>query len=121
MPIYDYRCKNCESMFDVTRSIADCDQMALCPNCSHENDRNSRIISRPKEFFGEKPEEPFFSLPLGKWVKGKSDLRRQAKELGMIEVGSENVDNIIKRDERYIAQKCESRYNSLFESYNVRG
>jgi putative FmdB family regulatory protein len=122
MPVYDYLCQKCGTAFDVTKRIAEIDVVESCPECKSECDSKARIISTPKEFFGEKPEEPFYSVPLGKWVKGKSDLRKQAKARGMIEIGNENVDNMIKRDDRYIQEKCDRRYREVWDtSITVRG
>jgi putative FmdB family regulatory protein len=113
MPIYDYRCKKCKEPFEVLKSIRESDNMELCPHCNSECDKTHRVILCGKEFYGEKPEEPFYSIALGKWVKGISDNRRQAKARGLIEVGNEKVDKMLDRSDRERDQKSNSRWDEF--------
>ena len=119
MPVYDYRCPDCKHEFDVTKPISSIDDMECCPSCLGTCDHSARIIKTAKEFFGEKQEEPFFSVALGKMVSGKKDLRRQAKERGLIEVGNENIDKIMDRSEsdmqRRSAEKWADYINPRYE------
>ena len=32
MPLYEYRCRNCEHQFEITQSFAD-DALTVCPEC----------------------------------------------------------------------------------------
>ncbi len=34
MPVYEYRCKSCESRFDALRPIAQADAPVPCPTCA---------------------------------------------------------------------------------------
>lgn len=34
MPLYDYRCEECHTVFEQRRSMADADKVAVCPACS---------------------------------------------------------------------------------------
>jgi putative FmdB family regulatory protein len=34
MPLYDYRCEECATVFEQRRSIAEMDRAAVCPTCS---------------------------------------------------------------------------------------
>lgn len=43
MPIYDYKCKKCGHVFEVTHSINSKDEYS-CPSCLHK--KTNRIISR---------------------------------------------------------------------------
>ncbi|MFO7917692.1 MAG: zinc ribbon domain-containing protein [Anaerolineae bacterium] len=43
MPIYEYRCKQCEETFDKLRSFADADAPVQCPRCQQEG--AERMIS----------------------------------------------------------------------------
>ena len=122
MPIYDYRCKSCLDTFDVCKTISNADIIETCPHCKAECDKTHRIISA-KEFYGEKPEEPFYSVPLGKWVKGKSDMRKQAKQRGLIEVGNENIDTLHDRADRDRKKREDNRWSEFTnpDAYQVRG
>lgn len=33
MPLYDYRCEECHTVFEQRRSMADADKAAVCPAC----------------------------------------------------------------------------------------
>lgn len=33
MPLYDYRCEECHTVFEQRRSMADADKVAVCPAC----------------------------------------------------------------------------------------
>lgn len=123
MPIYDYKCKVCEDTFTVSKCIADADMIEDCPHCEAKCDKSCRLITTGKEFYGEKPEEPFYSLPLGKWVKGKNDMRRQAKAKGWIEVGNENVEKLHDSIDRDREKRSQDRYQSIYDTgtYQVRG
>ena len=122
MPIYDYKCKSCQDVFDVYKTIANADIIETCPHCQAECDKTHRIISG-HEFYGEKPEEPFFSVPLGKWVKGKNDMRRQAKQRGLIEIGNENIETLNDRADRDQQKRDRERWSEFTnpDSYKVRG
>ena len=43
MPLYEYKCADCEKSFDALRSMSDADALIACPKCSSESTR--RMIS----------------------------------------------------------------------------
>ncbi|MBI5961134.1 MAG: zinc ribbon domain-containing protein [Chloroflexi bacterium] len=45
MPVYDYRCCECEEVFEVRRSMSESDKAAVCPTCHGE--KTVRIYSAP--------------------------------------------------------------------------
>lgn len=121
MPVYDYRCSECKHEFDVTKPISSIDDVECCPSCLASCDHSTRIIKTSKEFFGEKPEEPFFSVALGKMVSGNKDLRRQAKERGLIEVGNENVEKMIDRSDRERERRSQEKWSDYINPrYELR-
>jgi putative FmdB family regulatory protein len=111
MPLYDYMCGACSAEFSVVKSMADIDNIEPCPACQADCDRSCRLITTAKEFYGEKPEEPFYSVALGKWVKGNRDNRKQAKERGLIEVGNESIEKEHARYERDRERRSKDRWN----------
>ncbi len=123
MPIYDYKCRDCSKEFNVTKSMSSIDDLEACPSCKFNCDKTCRLITTAKEFFGEKPDEPFFAHALGKMVKGKNDLRRQAKARGLIEVGNEDVGKLIDRSDREREKKANDRWSEFTNPtpYQVRG
>ena len=42
MPVYEYRCRTCDTRFDLRRSVADADTSATCPS-GHDDSR--RLLS----------------------------------------------------------------------------
>ncbi len=122
MPIYDYKCKHCQDTFEVTKRIADADVIESCPHCETACDKTCRIIYS-HEFYGEKPEEPFYSAALGKMVKGKNDLRRKAKEKGWVEIGNEDINKTHDSYERDRVKRDNDRYREIYDpgAYRVRG
>ena len=51
MPLYEYRCSDCETRFDALRAMADADAPIACPKCEGENTR--RAISLFSAIGGE--------------------------------------------------------------------
>lgn len=123
MPTYDYKCKECSADFAIVKSMAEIDNIEHCPSCKIACDKSHRIIKTAKEFYGEKPDEPFFSQALGKWVKGNTDMRRQAKARGLIEIGNENVDKMYESAERSREKTANDRWRSITDPtpYQIRG
>jgi putative FmdB family regulatory protein len=121
VPTYDYKCPTCNHQFDVVKRIANIDDLESCPACLNSCDKKSRIITKGKEFFGEKPDEAFYSVSLGKMVKSKKDQARQAKQRGWIEVGNEDVNKINQRADQERERRSSERWQEyLNPKYNVR-
>ena len=51
MPLYEYKCAECETRFDALRSMADADATIACPKCGSEN--TGRMISLFSAIGGE--------------------------------------------------------------------
>jgi putative FmdB family regulatory protein len=43
MPLYEYKCSDCETCFDALRAMAKADAPIACPKCDSEN--TGRMIS----------------------------------------------------------------------------
>ncbi|MDY7076071.1 MAG: zinc ribbon domain-containing protein [Chloroflexota bacterium] len=43
MPLYEYKCADCEMSFDSLRAMSDADAIIACPRCGSE--RTCRMIS----------------------------------------------------------------------------
>jgi putative FmdB family regulatory protein len=43
MPLYEYKCNDCRTQFDVLRSISNADAPIACQDCQGEN--TSRLLS----------------------------------------------------------------------------
>jgi len=43
MPLYEYKCPDCDMCFDALRAISDADAPIACPKCGSEN--TGRMIS----------------------------------------------------------------------------
>ncbi len=49
MPYYDFRCAQCDLVFERMVSFADFDLKQACPDC--ESDQTNRLISKPHVIF----------------------------------------------------------------------
>ncbi|MEA3338552.1 MAG: zinc ribbon domain-containing protein [Chloroflexota bacterium] len=41
MPLYEYKCSDCEARFDALRAMVDADAPIACPKCGDENTRRT--------------------------------------------------------------------------------
>jgi putative FmdB family regulatory protein len=58
VPIYEYRCKQCEQKFELMRRLAKRDSVAACPNCGSK--RTARLtIQRFAVVTGAAPDAGF--------------------------------------------------------------
>jgi hypothetical protein len=72
-------------------------------------------------FYGEKQDEPFYSIPLGKMVKSKKEMRTIAKQKGWEEVGSTDVTNLLDSSDKIMEQKTKDRYKEFFAPIEING
>jgi putative FmdB family regulatory protein len=96
MPTYEYFCDKCDSQYDVIKLISEyikAQGQDQCPKCGKIG---TRIPSCNIEFTGTKIEDAEFNVGLGTITKSKRHREELAKQKGLIEVGSENPDNIHK-------------------------
>ncbi len=65
MPIYEYRCEECSSRFDVLTSFAERDRAQVCPKC--ESTRTRVLVSTFAAIGGDSEDGPadFGSMPSG--------------------------------------------------------
>ncbi|MDP2718946.1 MAG: FmdB family zinc ribbon protein [Dehalococcoidia bacterium] len=45
MPIYEYKCPECGSFFDLMRPLSLCDEKAPCPGCSTPSDKLTSVCA----------------------------------------------------------------------------
>jgi hypothetical protein len=61
-------------------------------------------------FYGEKQDEPFYSIPLGKMVKSKKAMRQMAKDRGWEELGTTDIHRNIDSIDRAREKKSADSY-----------
>lgn len=121
MATYRYRCPICDMTFDIVRPISECDDLTTCPTCKSEGiDKSNRMLGTPI-FFGEKQQEPFYSIPLGRMVSGTNEMRRVAKERGMIEIGNDNIDKISDTADNDREAKSKARWAEFDKPIEING
>ena len=63
MPIYEYRCDDCQSKFDVLTSFAERDKAQMCPTC--ESRKTRVLVSTFASLGGEEGAADFGEMPSG--------------------------------------------------------
>lgn len=94
--IYPYRCLMCSKEFDVIKSVQEIDAPEHCPKCGHPG---QRYIARGIQFYGAKVEDAEYNPALGCITKSAKHRRQLAKDRGLEEIGTEQVENIHKHFE----------------------
>ncbi len=54
MPIYDYKCEECGTTYDIFHKVREIAEDVVCPSCGSQN--HTRLISAPAFSMGEKKE-----------------------------------------------------------------
>lgn len=121
MPTYHYKCPKCGHDQDVVKTVSMLDDLETCENCKFNQLEGKHRILGVVQFYGEKPEEPFYSIPLGKMVSGKTQMRKLAKERGMIEVGNENVDKLHDASDNQREAKSKERWAEFSKPIELNG
>ena len=110
MPTYRYKCPSCSFEFDVIKQMSECDTVEKCETCGRGNIEGScRMLGTPI-FYGEKQDEAFYSIPLGKMVKSKKAMRQMAKDRGWEELGTTDIHRNIDSMDRAREQKSADSY-----------
>ncbi len=55
MPIYDYRCEECGTVYDVFHKVREVVEDIVCPSC--HSPRHVRLISAPQFSMGKSTEQ----------------------------------------------------------------
>lgn len=63
MPIYEYRCDDCQGSFEVLTSFAERDKAQMCPAC--ESRKTRVLVSTFASLGGDDAPADFGSMPTG--------------------------------------------------------
>jgi len=113
MPTYRYKCPSCSALFDVVKSVQEIDSVERCEACGRDNIEGTQRILGACYFYGEKPDDPFFSQALGKVVQSKKAQAAEAKARGWEEVGNTDIEKHIDRTERHREERMNARWDDL--------
>lgn len=73
MPLYDFRCPQCEQTFEIRRSFSN-DDAVLCPNCQVEASQVYSVFSFGGRTSGpQSPMDKFKDSPRGKQYAAMAD------------------------------------------------
>ena len=95
--IYPYECSCCGNKWDVIKRVSEINNPEYCCQC---NNIGERKIAQKGHFYGAEVEDAEFCPALGCVVKSKAHRRRLAKQLGLVEVGNENMEKWSQERER---------------------
>jgi putative FmdB family regulatory protein len=63
MPVYEYQCLKCGTVFELMRRISEMDNPALCPQCGAEGQRLVSVFASKAGFYIRAPVKPAFRKP----------------------------------------------------------
>lgn len=63
MPIYEYRCPECGTDFELLRTMSEMNEPALCPRCGTESERLVSVFAAKEGFYVRAPARPAFRKP----------------------------------------------------------
>lgn len=121
MATYRYKCPSCSHEFDVIKRICECDSLESCPSCKRGNIEGKNRLLAPLVFFGEKQDDAFFSVSIGKVVKSRKEERSIAKSKGWEEIGSTDIKKHIETDESSREKRSKDRYREFFDPIEING
>lgn len=121
MPTYRYKCPSCVHEFDVIKPVSELDDLEKCPSCGRGSIEGKNRLLGAVQFYGEKQDDAFYSIPLGRMVKSKKEMRAVAKQKGWEELGTTDITNHIDSLDRSREQKSKDRYKEFFAPIEVNG
>lgn len=114
MPHYPYECPECDFDFEITKSVKEIDDPEHCPAC---NSIAERYIAKTGGFIGASDwDTAHYNPAFGKVMKSNAEARKEAKRLGMEEVGNEPVEKIHKKFDCDRKDKNDKLYDDLFST-----
>ena len=121
MPTYAWKCTDpgCGSHWDVVSTVADRDSPSPCPACSASGARQITIPNIDKTAAGGWNQQSF-NPGLGCWTKNQKHASQIAKERGLIEVGNEPPENMIKAAERQREETRQARWDDAMSEKSIR-
>lgn len=117
--IYPYHCVACKHEFEVIKSVRQIDDEESCELCGQIS---VRTIAKSQAFYGANDwDTAHFSTVLGMKVRSNKEAQKIARERGLVEVGTENVEKIHKKFDTEREKKIETRYDDILNTtINVR-
>jgi putative FmdB family regulatory protein len=110
---YVYQCQKCDHVFDVIKSVKDIDVNETCPQCGEYAER--QFVPSRVHFMGTKVEHAEYNPGLGCVVRNSSHRKELAKQMGLEEVGNQDMNAWAKRAEKEREERNEKRYEQAFE------
>jgi putative FmdB family regulatory protein len=117
--IYPYSCNSCKHDFEVIKSVRHIDDDESCELCGHTA---VRTIAKSQAFYGANDwDTAHYSTVLGMKVRSNKEAQKIARERGLVEVGTENIEKIHKKFDTEREKKIETRYDDILNTtINVR-
>lgn len=114
MPTYEYLCKDCGSQFDVIKSIKDYDLPESCHSC--QSLTTVRQISRTHFYGASDWDSASYNPAFGKVIKNKKHRDEEAKRLGLIEVGNEDLEKTTASQDKRLDDNINESMKDAYES-----
>jgi hypothetical protein len=96
--------------------VAEIDELETCPTCGRGKIEGCQRRLGVVQFYGEKPDDAFYSVPLGKVVKSRKAQNREAKDRGWEEVGNVgNIEKHIDQTDKERERRIDSRWDEFLQ------
>jgi len=102
--IYPYECNSCKHEFEVTKTVKNIDLEEKCSKC---DSIATRYIAYTQSFSGEKDWNQLEWNPAFGKALTPRQAAKEAKRQGLIELGTEPIENIHKHHDAELKKKLE--------------
>ena len=109
MRCYPYEC-DCGYKSDVFKNLSDIDRIEVCPDCG---DNMERKIARTHFYGADDWDKAEYNPAFGKVIKNKKHRDAEAKRLGLVEMGNENIANYHKKKAAEREEKALKRWDKV--------
>jgi len=107
--IYPYLCIKCDLEFEVIKSVRHIDEPEQCENCGNIAERTIAFDQSFSKMAAGDWNTPHYNPAFGRHMKSNKEAQKEAKRLGLEEVGNEPIE------------KIENKFSSEREEKSKRG
>lgn len=103
---FEYYCKDCTIITEHIGKIGQAPEYVSCTMCGKKANRQFSI----PQLIGTSVETPQYNPAFGQIVKNSKHAKELAKKRGMVEIGNEPVDKMLKSQDAHIESVIKRDY-----------